>query len=211
MIDTESHPGIESLSAYADGELDPAAVARVERHLSACVDCREQLRRVRDLVSAAGVLPRDITPPPEVWSSLQGRVARNRVPSRWKALSGGWLAAAAVLLVAGAMLLRPGRSEKMQLDRAPVVVPVVLSSVDRNYAGTIADLRGTLEAQRSTLSPATIRVLEHSVAVIDTAIAEARAALASDPANTALVEILSAQYELKVDLLQRATKLSSSL
>jgi hypothetical protein len=61
------------------------------------------------------------------------------------------------------------------------------------------------------LSPATVRVVERSLATIDTAIAEARAALASDPANRSLVEILSANYERKVELLQRATELSSSL
>jgi hypothetical protein len=82
--------------------------------------------------------------------------------------------------------------------------------VDRNYAPSIAELRATLEQQRPALSPATVRVLENSIAVIDAAIEEARAALAADPANDALSGILSAQYEHKVELLQRATKLSSS-
>ena len=51
---------------------------------------------------------------------------------------------------------------------------------------------------------------ERSLATIDSAIAEARAALAADPANEALVRNLSAHYERKVELLHRATELSSS-
>jgi hypothetical protein len=46
--------------------------------------------------------------------------------------------------------------------------------------------------------------------VIDTAIAEARAALAADPGNQEIAAILAAQYRNKVNLLQRATKLSPS-
>ncbi len=212
MTDTESHPEIEALSTYADGELDPAAVARVERHLSTCAACRDDLRRVRGLVRAAGSLPREIAPPPEVWTSLQDRMARRRAPARRVAWSGGWLAAAVLLLVAGSLLLRSGRSDKTRAQRPPAAeTPVMLASVERNYSGTVDQLRRTLDLQRPALAPSTIRVVEHSLAVIDTAILEARAALASDPANPALVEILSAQYELKIDLLQRATKLSPSL
>jgi hypothetical protein len=83
--------------------------------------------------------------------------------------------------------------------------------VERNYVATVDELRRTLDAQRSALAPTTVRIVERSLATIDTAIAEARAALESDPANQALLEVLAASYERKVELLQRATKLSSSL
>jgi hypothetical protein len=91
-----------------------------------------------------------------------------------------------------------------------VGLPVV-RAVEANYAATLVDLRSTLDDQRAMLAPQTVRVVEHSLAVIDTAIAEARAALAADPGSTVLVQILAAQYERKVDLLQRATRLSPSL
>jgi hypothetical protein len=83
-------------------------------------------------------------------------------------------------------------------------------AVAQNYEPTLADLRRTLDQQRTTLSPATLQVIEKAVATCDTAIAEARAALASDPANQSLLQILSAQFEHKVELLQRATQLSST-
>jgi hypothetical protein len=87
----------------------------------------------------------------------------------------------------------------------------VVRAVEDNYTATLVDLRRTLDDQRATLAPQTVRVVEHSLAVIDTAIAEARAALAADPGSTVLIQILAAQYARKVDLLQRATRLSPSL
>ncbi|MEX2177735.1 MAG: hypothetical protein WD801_03435, partial [Gemmatimonadaceae bacterium] len=90
-------------------------------------------------------------------------------------------------------------------------VSTVVLAVDGNYSPTVLELRRTLESQRSTLAPHTLHVLESSLAIINAAIHEARAALAADPANVALVDVLTAGYERKVDLLQRATRLSPSL
>jgi anti-sigma factor RsiW len=220
---TESmHIDTETLSAFADGELQAVASSRVERHLADCDRCVAQLARVRSLVVAAKALPRDVAPPPEVWGVLRERVARESRdrarPARW--WHNGWLAAAAaVILVAGTAILTTtaapsAKAKKVASQTTPSVAePVanVVRAVDANYASTVSELRATLSAQRPVLAPSTIRVLEHSLAVIDTAIAEARAALSSDPANSALLDVLSAQYERKVDLLQRATKLSPSL
>lgn len=222
------HLDTETLSAYADGggELSGDDVARAEGHLSACADCRETLRRVRELVVAAGALPRDLAPPPEAWNVLRDRIAReprvtDRQPRWWH---NGWLAsAAAVILVAGTAVVtstapkaKAGKLPPAQVVERPTFdiqrsTSNVVLAVDANYAATVDELRRALHAERHSLSPSTIRVLEHAIAVCDAAIAEARAALASDPANAALVDILSAQYERKVDLLQRATKLSHSL
>lgn len=228
MNSFERHLDIEVLSAYADGELSGDAVAASERHLSECERCRESLRRMRALVAAAAILPREVAPPPEVWSALRARVVRgagrSSRPARW--WHNGWLAAAAaVILVAGTavltMLTSTAPNAKVMslptngVSRATSDVERstsdVVLAVDGNYIATLTELRRTIETQRATLAPSTIRVLEHTIAVCDSAIAEARAALASDPANVALVEILSAQYERKVELLQRATRLSPSI
>jgi predicted anti-sigma-YlaC factor YlaD len=207
-----THLTFEQINDIADGR--PTA-DRDSQHVAECAECRGTLLKVRELMSAAHALPRDIAPPPEVWTALQSRVgrkpARARSISRWA--YGGWIAAAAVLvLVAGMTLLPSGQNQKAKATKLapPAPSPVLLLAVERSYAETVAQLRQTLETQRSTLSPATIRVLERSLATIDAAIAEARAALADDPANQALVDILSANYKHKVELLQRATELSSS-
>jgi predicted anti-sigma-YlaC factor YlaD len=217
---SETHLDAETLSAYADAELNAVVAGRVERHLSECDVCRATLRKVRELVTAAQALPRDIAPPSDVWSALRERIAREpvaaRAQPRW--WHNGWLAmAAAVVLVAGTAILTTGPGNKAKATKiiamreASTPVAPVLLAVDRNYSPTLVELRETLDAQRTTLAPATVRTVERALAVIDSAIAEARSALASDPANQALVDILSAHYERKVDLLQRATELSSSL
>ena len=54
------------------------------------------------------------------------------------------------------------------------------------------------------LDPETVRVVEENLQVIDDAIAEARAALARDPANGYLFRHLDQTLTRKVDLLRRA-------
>jgi hypothetical protein len=53
-----------------------------------------------------------------------------------------------------------------------------------------------------------VETVERSLHVADAAIAEARDALARDPANGLLAEIFASNYERKIDLLRRATELA---
>jgi hypothetical protein len=47
-LDLGSHPSGEALSAYVDGELEPAARADVDRHVRACAHCRAQIHDFRN-------------------------------------------------------------------------------------------------------------------------------------------------------------------
>jgi hypothetical protein len=209
-----SHLTFEQISELAETRT-PRAESR--EHLDACAECRGTLERVQRLLDAAHALPREVAPPPEVWSALQSRVKSAPPSRRTRSWNLGWLAAAAavVFFVGAALLLPPsvgkGKS-KGAVVQSPVTSPQspVVLAVERSYAPAIEDLRRTLDQQRSTLSPTTVAVIEKAVATCDTAIAEARAALAADPANQTLLQILSAQFAHKVALLQRATELSSS-
>jgi hypothetical protein len=82
-------------------------------------------------------------------------------------------------------------------------------ALERDYDRSAAELRAALDAQRGTLAPATVATVERSLRTIDAAIAEARAALARDPANQALLEMLTATHEQRLDLLRRATHIQS--
>jgi hypothetical protein len=189
-------------------------------HLAECESCRALVERVGGLLAAARALPRDVAPPADVWDAVLARVraqagAKAARPARW--WHNGWLAtAAAILLVVGTMavtarLASRGKAATLQtarVNRSPST-PALLA-VDRNYVVTIRELRATLDAQRPRLAPATIQKVERSLTVIDAAIAEARAALAADPGNQAIVDMLASHYERQLDLLQRATGLSSS-
>jgi hypothetical protein len=208
-----THLTFEQISELAESR---TSRAESRDHVASCAECRATLERVQRLIESAQALPRDVVPPPEVWTALQARVKSAPPRVRAKSWSLGWLAAAAavVFLVGSALLLPPsvGKSKGKGAVAPPpgaAVSPVVLA-VEDCYSPAIRDLRRTLDQQRGTLSPSTLRVVERSLVTIDSAIAEARSALASDPANQALVQILSAQFEHKVDLLERATRLSSS-
>jgi hypothetical protein len=209
-----SHLTFEQISELAETRV-PRAESR--QHLDACAECRATLERVQRLLDAAHALPREVAPPSEVWTAMQTRV--RAIPKRVASRRGkvGWLAAAAtIVFVVGAALLMPASFGKSRGKGAVVQSPVtsrpsqVVLAVAQNYEPALADLRRTLDQQRATLSPSTLQVIERAVATCDSAIAEARAALASDPANQALLQILSAQFEHKVELLQRATQLTSS-
>jgi hypothetical protein len=82
------------------------------------------------------------------------------------------------------------------------------AAVEARYVLATAALRETLNERQEQLSPATIKTVERSLATIDMAIAEARAALVRDPANAALSRLLASSYEQKVTLLRRASELS---
>jgi hypothetical protein len=79
--------------------------------------------------------------------------------------------------------------------------------VEAKYAGVSRELARTVEERRAQLAPETVAQVERSLATIDTAIAEARAALARDPGNRDIVVLLAARWEQRLDLLRRATEL----
>ena len=75
------------------------------------------------------------------------------------------------------------------------------------YDREIAKLRTIVKSRRAQLDPATVTVLEQSIAVIDSAIAQSRAALAKDPASGFLATQLNHSLEKKVELLRTAAML----
>ena len=66
-----------------------------------------------------------------------------------------------------------------------------------------------LAARKHTLAPETIAAVERSLRTIDAALAEAREALARDPASETLARLLVAGHDQKVELLRHATRLAT--
>jgi len=75
------------------------------------------------------------------------------------------------------------------------------------YDATIGELQQVLTDNRGDLDSTTVRIIEQNLALIDQAIADARRALAADPANSYLNGHLTQQLQRKVRLLQKATVL----
>jgi Putative zinc-finger len=79
------------------------------------------------------------------------------------------------------------------------------------YDREILELRKIARERRSQLDPRTVAVLEQSIAVIDSAIAQSRAALAKDPASGFLATQLNHSLEKKVELLRTAALLPARI
>jgi hypothetical protein len=80
---------------------------------------------------------------------------------------------------------------------------------DAQYDAAVADLEQALKAGRGRLDASTIAIVEHNLQIIDQAINQAREALVTDPANTYLRSHLVDARRRKLNLLRRATALTT--
>ena len=211
----------DRLSEYIDGELSLSEREALEAHLLSCADCGRTLEELRAVVARAGqVIDRE--PARELWPAIAARLQTPDpelpVPvatspgKRRLSFSIPQLAAASIVL----MLMSAGTMYMMLQDdaAAPVVAeqPVMQSSpgqvsvrsVTRRYDEAVQELEQALEHNRSQMDTATVRILEKNLAIIDRAIADARAALGQEPANPYLTKYLDAAMQRKVQLLRRA-------
>lgn len=209
----------EELSAYLDAELYGDALRAVESHLAECAECRATLEGLRGLVRRAHALD-DRPPERDLWAGVASRIGdaatTNVIPlaprRRRFSFSVPQLAAAAVALMAitagtAVMLTRSAPTQQGPTSGPGVVTPVVLSPADdamQSYAPAIQQLERLLTNRRPQLDTATVRVLEQSLQVIDSAIAQARHALEQDPNNQYLNSHLQRALDRKLDVLRRA-------
>ena len=218
------HLSEEQFNDLADGSLLLDSEPELGRHLAECLPCRAEITRLNALLSRAKALPTTIEPPPEVWPLVAERILQPATPRDWNSATyirrwpaWGWLAAAALLLVSISSLVT---SLVVGRRQAPSAVTAVSGQADSGDAALVAlsrreegfrdaadELWATVNAGRDQLSPETIATVERSVVLIDVAIREAREALANDPNNPVISDMLSGSYQRKVDLLKRATEL----
>jgi len=191
---------------YARGELDATESAAFEAHLATCSACESVLLATVGAPPGIAGLPRSIEPAADLWPVIRARVTRRRGASRRIAAPRWALAAAAVVLVAvssglTAMLLTSGGS--------PALVTRDIRALEAQYSAVSQDLSGALEQARSRLSPETMATIERNLRIIDAALDETRQALARDPGNEALGQMVVAAWRQKVDLLRRATAIGT--
>jgi hypothetical protein len=82
---------------------------------------------------------------------------------------------------------------------------------DAQYDAAVVDLENALKTGRGRLDSSTIAIVEHNLQIIDQAINQAREALVGDPANTYLSSHLVETRRRKLDLLRRATALTTDM
>lgn len=216
----------DSLSAYIDGELDERERQRLEAHLSGCDACRGAVADLRQIVARAAAL--EATPPArDLWAGIRDRIggdvrvlplpAAARPPrARRFMLSVPQLAAAAAVvafLSGGSVWLALAAREPAEpafVVAPPSADPAPEGTTGAQFVGAQYDVaidqleRELIEA-RDRLDPTTVAVIEHNLEVIDAAIAEARSALAGDPANPYLNRHLDNTLMKKIEVLRRVT------
>ena len=84
------------------------------------------------------------------------------------------------------------------------------SFADAKYGAAIADLERVIEDNRAQLDTATVRIIEENLMIIDRAIAQARRALADDPASSYLNEYLAGTMRQKLEFLRQAASMAGA-
>jgi anti-sigma factor RsiW len=212
-----THLDFDHLNDFLDDRLAPPDREAAQSHLATCSQCAGALAHLESISARARALPEEIQPPQELWNAVRQQIEPASRSRRWSAWQ---LAAAAVLLVGLSSVItarivrRPEtivvRHATTAVTPAAVTLRAPARAVDADYAAIVHQLNQTLAERRSQLDPATVAKVEASLRVIDTALNEARAALAADPANLTLLDLFAATYERKVELLRRANELPST-
>lgn len=221
------------LSEYLDGELTAAERQRLEAHLRECGACAQTLDELRAVTDRARGLE-DRPPAQDLWSGIVTHIhadTRRAAPAvglgeqvpAWRArrfsVSLPQLLAAGIALMLvsaagvwlGLSVRSPAAAPVTVAPPAPGVSPAV--AVDfaiPEYHLAVTELERALAERRSELDPATLEVLERSLATIDQAIAEARSALAEDPSNRYINAHLAYALRRKLELLRRAATIAGA-
>ena len=202
----------EILDELAAGRLTGARREAALAHIAGCVECTADLEAARALAAPLAAVPRSIEPPRDLWPAIAARTGARTAPG-----SAPLTRRRSLLAIAAALALVAGSSAVTMLlmrDNGPEPVPVTAAPAgiaprfEARYVAETRELADLLERQRELLAPGTVAALERNLAIIDSAIADSRAALAADPSNGELELLLRAGYEQKVALLQRATRLA---
>ena len=207
----DTHLTEAQINDLVDEALSQDELSRALQHISVCAECRSEVDVLRNMLHRVAQLPVSIEPSRDLRSDIWSKADRKTL---WN-----WrypLSAAAILLIAisSAITLLVTRGE----DDGPVIrsvetdngTTVDLVDLEREYTGELEQLQRMLQQNRESLSPETVRILEENLRIIDSAIQEARNALANDPRSEMLGELLKSAYQRKLELLKQAARSSAA-
>jgi anti-sigma-K factor RskA len=216
------------LDDYVTGELTEDARGPVADHIAACAICGAEVESLKGILARAAELPKSVEPPAEAWANIRAAIERDKQAvgadhgatrrDRWRpyALAAA-IVLAAVLSSGGTALYLNSRNAGADSSRpaansdssgATPATLVAFTIEENTYLRNVAVLQDLLDRQESLLAPETVAQLKASLRTIDEAILEARNALARDPANKMLIEMLSGTYRQKMDLMRRTAEMT---
>ena len=214
----QSHLTEDERHTAADGTLPAERRAYVDAHLAACDECAADVARIADFMKRTheSTSAPSATTLDELWPPIRARIEATKVvaldaggpststrPFVW--LIGAGVVAAALLM---AIVLRVPQREQhtnavAQVEAESTMLRAVADST-RAYEAEAQILLDRLEIQRATMRPDTRAAFDRNLHTVDVAIAELKDAIARDPNNPALRQLLATSYRQKVELLKRA-------
>lgn len=217
MNDSTTHLTEEERQTLADGSMsaDRADVARA--HLRVCAECSVDAARLERLVMGAREMENPTSDLAELWPGIRARIESTKVvtlapdsaPERrsWRRLVLTMAPVAAALVVATwlGVRVRNTPSTPPSVERRPDTTSSIVFAADsvRAYEEEAQILLNRLQLTRSMLDPGAAAAIDKDLAVIDSAIAEVQTAIARDPRNPALRQLLATSYRQKIDVLKR--------
>ena len=213
-----------ALGDYVDGTLDERSRIEVEAHLSACERCRAIVADFGVLRQATLSLEPEL-PAPHVWTKLQTAFEAEQ-HSSLHSWSLSWRQSLAASLVTAALIaslvwigqgLSPINTSSPRLASAtpaatePTSVRAEFDLAEMQYTNAIAGLESIAKSEQAALDMETADVLQANLTVIDGAITESRAALQTEPDNSAAQDSLFDALRSKVELLQDVVALINEM
>lgn len=175
-----------------------------------------------DLMTAAADLATEVKPGRDLWPGIEQAITKPVRPARtmWNTV---WAQAAAVLLLVGGS---SGLTYLALTDNGAVTTPVAGAptlvfesasgsfgsqyNLGPDYLDAQRDLAGRLDDELAHLTPDVREAVETNIAAIRTAIAEINVALAEDPDNVLLQELLLSTYREELTVMKQVNGIGLS-
>jgi len=221
-MNSNTHLTEDDRHSAAGGNLDDERRAHVDSHLATCAECLADVERISTLMKLTRETPGAATQLEELWPSIRARIEERKVVALagdapaaagvsrrvwWAGFAG---VAAALAIAAFTLRGRAPAGGDQTLAAVPDSSATLVALVDSAgmYEREAQILLDRLELQRAMLRPDAAKALEHDLHVVDVAIGELKDAVARDPRNPALRQLLATSYRQKIDLLKRISNAS---
>lgn len=181
-----------------------------------------QDREVDALMRAARDLPRGVAPQRDLWPGIERAISMPAPSRRWDWNRIAAQAAAVVLLVGGSSAVTWLAVEEDRPAVQPVATaqPLEFERVAGSFGGRYHlgpefidarnGLAAGLDAKLAQLPPETRQAVEKNIADIRAAISEMNEALASEPDNALLQDLLLSAYREELDLMRKVDSIAAA-
>lgn len=166
------------------------------------------------ILQQAASLPSEIQPQRDLWPQIEAQIGARRAPSRRRP----WLLALAAALA----LVAVTAGVTWQLAQSQLAVPATGVMAELAAGGTVnraaaevqymrTQLTQSLEANLSRLPPDSRKVIVENLLEIRASLVAIEQALASNPGNPSLQQLLYTTYERELAVLADANRIALSL